>query len=143
LTRKTDRKGQTITYVYDALNRLTHKSYPDSTGVDYVYDLVGKIQQVNDPNSGAECSLRRVAVRRKNWLFFGRDNGGRRPRLAVSSPRETGSISIRTLIFGMSPKILLLSEDRDRDTLGFCSGETRNSLRDTRKAARRGSVTKM
>ena len=36
-------------YVYDALNRLTHKGYPDSTGVDYVYDLVGKIQQVNDP----------------------------------------------------------------------------------------------
>jgi YD repeat-containing protein len=35
--------------VYDALNRLTHKGYPDSTGVDYVYDLVGKIQQVNDP----------------------------------------------------------------------------------------------
>jgi YD repeat-containing protein len=49
LTRKTDRKGQAITYVYDALNRLTHKGYPDSTGVDYVYDLVWKIQQVNDP----------------------------------------------------------------------------------------------
>jgi RHS repeat-associated protein len=38
-----------ISYVYDALNRLTHKGYPDSTGVDYVYDLVGKIQQVSDP----------------------------------------------------------------------------------------------
>lgn len=35
--------------MYDALNRLTHKGYPDSTGVDYVYDLVGKIQRVNDP----------------------------------------------------------------------------------------------
>ena len=32
-----------------ALNRLTKKQYPDSTEVDYVYDLVGKIQQVNDP----------------------------------------------------------------------------------------------
>jgi len=38
-----------VGYGYDALNRLTHKGYPDSTGVDYVYDLVGKIQQVNDP----------------------------------------------------------------------------------------------
>src|SRR5262249_10166075 len=34
---------------YDALNRLTRKLYPDSTEVDYVYDLVGKIQSVNDP----------------------------------------------------------------------------------------------
>jgi YD repeat-containing protein len=38
-----------ITYLYDALNRLTSKTYPDTTAVDYVYDLVGKIQQVNDP----------------------------------------------------------------------------------------------
>jgi RHS repeat-associated protein len=49
LTGKTDRKGQTIQYVYDALDRLSHKGYPDSTGVDYVYDLVGKIKQVSDP----------------------------------------------------------------------------------------------
>lgn len=46
---KTDRKGQTIQYVYDALNRLTLKNYPDSTSVDYVYDLVGKVKQVTDP----------------------------------------------------------------------------------------------
>ena len=49
LTSKTDRKAQTIQYVYDALNRLTHKGYPDATGVDYVYDLAGKIKQVTDP----------------------------------------------------------------------------------------------
>jgi YD repeat-containing protein len=35
--------------VYDALNRLSHKGYPDATGVDYVYDLAGKIKQVSDP----------------------------------------------------------------------------------------------
>ena len=49
LTSKVDRKNQTIQYVYDALNRLTHKGYPDATGVDYVYDLAGKIKQVTDP----------------------------------------------------------------------------------------------
>jgi RHS repeat-associated protein len=49
LKSKTDRKNQTIQYVYDALYRLTHKGYPDSTGVDYVYDLAGKVQQVGDP----------------------------------------------------------------------------------------------
>ena len=31
LTSKIDRKNQTILYVYDALNRLTHKGYPDAT----------------------------------------------------------------------------------------------------------------
>jgi RHS repeat-associated protein len=31
------------------LNRLTQKTYPDSTSVEYVYDLVGKVLQVNDP----------------------------------------------------------------------------------------------
>lgn len=33
--RVSDRKSQTIQYVYDALNRLTQKNYPDSTSVDY------------------------------------------------------------------------------------------------------------
>ena len=62
---KTDREGQTNQYVYDALNsgcgspmdstgvlksdRLTQKSYPDSTSAEYAYDLVGKVLQVNDP----------------------------------------------------------------------------------------------
>jgi RHS repeat-associated protein len=46
---KTDRNSHSILYVYDALNRLAHKGYPDSTGVDYVYDLAGKIRQVTDP----------------------------------------------------------------------------------------------
>ena len=31
LTSKTDRKNQTIQYVYDALNRLSSKTYPDTT----------------------------------------------------------------------------------------------------------------
>ena len=38
-TSKTDRKSQTITFLYDALNRLTSKTYPDTTAVDYDYDL--------------------------------------------------------------------------------------------------------
>jgi RHS repeat-associated protein len=42
------RKNQTIQYVYDALNRLTQKSYPDTTSVSYIYDLASKVQQVND-----------------------------------------------------------------------------------------------
>jgi RHS repeat-associated protein len=50
LTSKTDRKNQTIQYIYDALNRLMQKTYPDSTSsANYVYDLVGKIRQVTDP----------------------------------------------------------------------------------------------
>jgi YD repeat-containing protein len=46
---KTDRKNQTIQYVYDAMNRLSSKTYPDQTALDYIYDLAGKVQQVSDP----------------------------------------------------------------------------------------------
>ncbi len=35
--------------MYDALNRVTQKNYPDGTSADCTYDLVGKILQVNDP----------------------------------------------------------------------------------------------
>jgi RHS repeat-associated protein len=34
---------------YDALNRLTGKTYPDSTTVGYTYDLDGKVTEVTDP----------------------------------------------------------------------------------------------
>jgi YD repeat-containing protein len=36
-------------YVYDALYRLTNKIYPDQTGVEYAYDLAGRVLQVSDP----------------------------------------------------------------------------------------------
>jgi len=40
LLSKTDRKGQTIGYIYDVLNRLTAKRYPDSAAVNYTYDAL-------------------------------------------------------------------------------------------------------
>jgi RHS repeat-associated protein len=46
---QTDSKNQTIQYVYDALHRLSSKTYPDTTAVEYAYDLAGKVQQVSDP----------------------------------------------------------------------------------------------
>ena len=35
VTSKTDCNGDAITYTYDQLNRLTQKTYPDSTTVNY------------------------------------------------------------------------------------------------------------
>ena len=52
LLSKTDRNGNTITYLYDALNRLTTKSYGNSSvnyTAEYAYDLVGKVLSVADP----------------------------------------------------------------------------------------------
>jgi RHS repeat-associated protein len=34
----TDERGLTVTYLYDALGRLTHTLYPDGTGITNVYD---------------------------------------------------------------------------------------------------------
>ena len=48
LINKTDRKNQLITYGYDGLNRLTQKSYPDTTTVNYTYDLDSRLTQVID-----------------------------------------------------------------------------------------------
>jgi YD repeat-containing protein len=49
LTSKTDRKGQTISYTFDQLNRLIQKSYPDSTTVAYAFDKDSRLTQAVDP----------------------------------------------------------------------------------------------
>jgi YD repeat-containing protein len=41
--------GTTDPCLYDALYRLTSKTYPDQTSVEYAYDLAGKVQLVSDP----------------------------------------------------------------------------------------------
>ncbi len=57
LTSQTDAKNQTITFIYDGLNRLTQKVYPDRT-VTYAYDDVsipyskGKLTKISDPSGG-------------------------------------------------------------------------------------------
>jgi RHS repeat-associated protein len=38
-----------FTYTYDQLNRLTQKSYPDTSTVNYTYDLDSRLTQVTDP----------------------------------------------------------------------------------------------
>ncbi len=39
----------TVTYTYDQLNRLTQKTYPDTTTVNYTYDNDSRLTQVVDP----------------------------------------------------------------------------------------------
>jgi RHS repeat-associated protein len=41
--------NQLITYTYDQLNRLTQKSYPDTSTVNYTYDDDSRLTQVTDP----------------------------------------------------------------------------------------------
>ena len=48
--------GGCLNQAYDALNRLSSKTYPDTTAVDYIYDLAGKIQQVSDPTGTLQLS---------------------------------------------------------------------------------------
>ena len=47
LTRKT-RKGDTITFTYDTLNRLATKAAPSEPTVTYTYDLVGRLTSASD-----------------------------------------------------------------------------------------------
>ena len=48
LLTKRDRKGQTITYSYDNVDRLATKTYPDSTAVTYTYDNDSRLTQAAD-----------------------------------------------------------------------------------------------
>ena len=50
LISKTDANGNTITYTYDALNRLVKKTYPDGSTIDYSYDAGGNLIGVTDAN---------------------------------------------------------------------------------------------
>ncbi len=50
LTSKTDAKGQTISYSYDANNRLLRKNYPDGTEETFSYDSKGNILTAANKN---------------------------------------------------------------------------------------------
>lgn len=54
LYQKTDRKNQTITYVYDRLKRLIQKTYPNSTSITYTYQGQKLIQVVDTSVSPSE-----------------------------------------------------------------------------------------
>jgi RHS repeat-associated protein len=47
-----DRKGQTATYAYDALNRLISGSYADGSSVSYGYDAGDRLTQIQDSLAG-------------------------------------------------------------------------------------------
>ena len=51
---------------------MTQKSYPNSTSVEYTYDLVGKVLQVNDPTGTYGFSYdnmgRLIGTRRSTFL---------------------------------------------------------------------------
>jgi RHS repeat-associated protein len=51
LTR-VDRKGQTATYTYDPLNRITSASYADGSVVSYTWDTGNRLTQIQDSVSG-------------------------------------------------------------------------------------------
>ena len=59
------------------LNRLTQKTYPDTTTVDYTYDLVGKVLNVNDPTGTyafAYDNMGRLIGTTTSYSFLGSRN---------------------------------------------------------------------
>jgi hypothetical protein len=50
-------------------------------------------------NNGAERSLRGIAVGRKNWLFFGSDNGGRTAAVLTSFITTCKRLQINPLTY--------------------------------------------
>src|SRR6266849_7419776 len=50
-------RGEFLAYTYDQLNRLTGKTYPDSTAVNYTYDNDSRLTQVSDPTGTYQFTL--------------------------------------------------------------------------------------
>ncbi|MBI5639832.1 MAG: hypothetical protein HZA17_05340, partial [Nitrospirae bacterium] len=48
-----DRKGQTTTYTYDQMNRMTRADYADSSYTTYTYDVTGKVLTITDSAAGS------------------------------------------------------------------------------------------
>ncbi len=74
--RITDRKNQQITYTYDQLNRLTGKTYPDTTTVNYKYDLDSRLTQVSDPTGTYQFTfdnMGRLSGTRTSYTFLTRN----------------------------------------------------------------------
>jgi len=75
LASKTDRKGQKIGYTYDQLNRLTQKTYPDSTTVNYTYDNDSRLTQVIDATGTYQFTfdnMGRLTGTTTQYSFLGR-----------------------------------------------------------------------
>ena len=76
LTSKTDRNGQAISYIYDFQERLSRKTYPDSSTVIYTYDPASRLTQVVDPTGTYSFSydnMDRLTQTTTNYAF---DTGG-------------------------------------------------------------------
>jgi RHS repeat-associated protein len=54
-----DRKGQAVTYTYDALNRITGATYADGHAVAYTWDNGNRLTQVQDTVGGVSNTIAR------------------------------------------------------------------------------------
>ena len=111
-----DRK--TIQYVYDALYRLSSKTYPDTTNVEYVYDLAGKVQQVSDPTG---------------TYGFAYDNMGRLISTTTNYTFVPGTYTNTYTYDAASNRTSLTAPDGSISTYGY---DTLNRLKETKPSRR-------
>ena len=75
ITEKQTRAGDTITFAYDPLNRLSEKATPEKT-VDFSYDLAGRMVSADDGNTlisyTYDTAARLVSVARSDGKVIGK-----------------------------------------------------------------------
>jgi YD repeat-containing protein len=86
-SQRTDYNGAITNYSYDALNRLTTISYPDTTSATYGYDVLSRLTTATNPTGTVTDLLP------ENWprirYDFGRFKGGGRWRRESSVKRRS------------------------------------------------------
>jgi RHS repeat-associated protein len=83
-----NRRNQTIRYTYDGSSRLTRKTYPNGTRVDYAYDLRGNLISAADSNGAVSMQydlldqLTSITYQDGHSLHYTYDAAGRTIRRA-------------------------------------------------------------
>lgn len=82
-----NRRGQTLSYLYDAAGRPTRQTFDDGTSIDFAYDARGNLHTITEPGGGAHVTtfdydsgdrMLRVTYPNGRFVAFTYDSFGRR-----------------------------------------------------------------
>jgi RHS repeat-associated protein len=128
LRQFTDRKNQTATFTYDALNRRTGATYADGSSTSFTYDSAGRLAAVTDSVSGtiqfSYDNLDRLIqeVTPQGAINYDYDALGRRTSMTVSGQQPV------TYQYDAASRLTQVAQGSLIVTIGYDNAGRRTSL---------------